>query len=224
MSRTRYEPVPQRDESISLDSITGYNYNSGVPNSLPSSAAPSYYGDNAAPSIRSIPASPPPSFHTHSSPGTPRPAPSTTAQSIHSAHALRNGESDYAELWGVAASTTGAPTEACAGSEALATITHLQTRIAQLEETIGRLLLEKDAAQPKEYKGGNCCMSFVDADPSLEHGMSSSGGNCCIYFNSSKVDKAQQEREQRIWVGLAWLFVAFVICGTIVLTTYAKNH
>ena len=53
---------------------------------------------------------------------------------------------------GVAPSTR-APTEACAGSEALATISSLQKRITQLEETVGKLLLEIDEREPEEYKG-----------------------------------------------------------------------
>ena len=60
ISLTSALQVPQRDEMINLESITGYNFNSGVPTSVPSSIAPSYDGNNDAPSIRSIPASPPP--------------------------------------------------------------------------------------------------------------------------------------------------------------------
>src|ERR1700710_1164402 len=187
--------VPTRDEVINLDSITsvaGYNYNSGIPNSIPSSAAPSYHGDGPrnpshhhAPSIRSIPTSPPPSFHTHSSPGTPRPTPSTTAAG------------DYAELWGVASTTGGAPTEICAGSDALATIAALQTRVARLEESIGRLLLEKEEQEPKKYLGGNCCMVFTDASKSLEKGMSAAGGNSCIMFRSTRSDENAWERQRQ---------------------------
>jgi len=216
MSRTRYEPVPQRDESISLDnisSISGYNYNSGIPNSVPSSAAPSYYGDGPqvhAPSIRSIPNSPPPSFHTHSSPGTPRPTPSTTAQG------------DYAELWGVAASTTGAPTEAFTPSP-LATIATLQARISRLEESVGRLLLEKEEGESITYQGGNCCISFTDASPSLERGMSAAGGNCCIHFRSSKIDKAQQERQRQKWALAAVCAITFTICMMFVLIAAVKK-
>ena len=118
---------------IILDSIhsPNYNFNTGIPNSVPSSHAPSI-----APSARSIPNSPPPSFHTHSTPGTPRPTPSSTASA------------DYNELWGVAPSSISfngdAPTEICAASDALSTIKTLQSRVERLEESLGRLLLEKE--------------------------------------------------------------------------------
>lgn len=119
--------VPQRDqEFINLDALANnanYQYNTGLPNSIPTSAAPSY----APPSIRSIQTSPPPSFHTLSRAGTPRAN-------------MRGG--DGAELWGVATSTGGALTEAiCTSSDTLETIQNLKERVARLEESIGRLLV-----------------------------------------------------------------------------------
>lgn len=121
------QQVPQRDqEFINLDALANnanYQYNTGLPNSIPTSAAPSY----APPSIRSIQTSPPPSFHTLSRAGTPRAN-------------MRGG--DGAELWGVATSTGGALTEAiCTSSDTLETIQNLKERVARLEESIGRLLV-----------------------------------------------------------------------------------
>src|SRR3954468_12103491 len=81
-------------DAIDLDALANgpFTYNTGLPNYVPSSAAPSY----APPSIRSIRTSPPPSFHTLSRSGTPRAS-------------MRGGEG--AELWGVATSTGGALTD-----------------------------------------------------------------------------------------------------------------
>ncbi|KAG9246630.1 hypothetical protein BJ878DRAFT_407287, partial [Calycina marina] len=155
--------------------------------------------------------SPPPSFHSMSSPGTPRP---TTARE------------DYSELWGVASSTHGAPsmhgaqTEVCGGAEALAQITLLRTRVERLEESIGKLLLEREETDANvKYKGGSCCMSYMDASPALEQGMSAAGGNCCIQFNLSE-DRESKRREMKVWFTIG---ITFLICATIVLSNFAKR-
>lgn len=180
------------------------NYNTAIPNSVPPSISSQ---SNYAPSIvaPSIPSSPPPSFHTHSSPGTPRPT-----------HSIRTSHSNpsYVELWGVAPSTVGgsAPTEIGGigtSNDALATIAGLRTRVEWLEESLGRLLIEKDAARLSASASGsgsgsgqdgcendsvlgkhrnNCCVAFTDASPDLERAVAR-GQNCCVTFKSSKADK-----------------------------------
>ncbi|KAH8601116.1 hypothetical protein B0O99DRAFT_608002 [Bisporella sp. PMI_857] len=211
MTTRRYEPIPQNEEVINLDALqnnASYNYNSGLGNSAPSSVvAPSYTNyvnanhQHHAPSIRSIPNSPPPSFHTISSPGTPRPIPSTTT---------RSGESEYAELWGVAASTRGAQTEVCAGSEAKEMVSQLMVKVERLEEAIGRLLLEKET-EPEKYHGANCCLTFTDASPAAERAITSAGGNCCITFRHSG-DYRQRDRKAK----MLWLLFSLIICLTFV--------
>jgi len=216
MSRSRYEPVPQREEVIILDSIMQnghYNYNSGIPNSVPSSAAPSYYAPSSSHPTPtqapvSAPGSPPPSFHTLSSPGTPRPTPST--------HTLPN--SQYAELWGVAPSTTGAQTDVCAASDALATIAHLKARIERLEESLGQLLLDKEENDSVTRDGQNCCMTFTDASETLERRVTATGGNCCVTFRKTKGMSEAEIRRERM---LFRLMAVALVCVTVVLLSFA---
>jgi len=136
MSRSRYEPVPQNDENISLDSIaistpttsttstTSYNYNTGLPSSASSIITPS------------TTSSPPPSFHSSQAyhlsqnplhsysqpPPFPQaiPNPRSAPPSFHSRSSTprptpstrtthTNGtdaSADYVELWGVADTNT----------------------------------------------------------------------------------------------------------------------
>ncbi|KAK0120049.1 hypothetical protein ONS95_011462 [Cadophora gregata] len=231
MSRTRYEPVPQRDETIILESIHGsphYNYNSGLANSVASSRyEPSIAGGPPAPP--SIPNSPPPSFHTHSSPGTPRPTPSTTTYASHHSHNESSAPS-YAELWGVAPSTFGGDTTNTntigTSNDALATITGLKQRIEWLEESIGRLLMEKDQNGNRNGNGSgsdngsgvegrkerdNCCVTFTDASPDLERALTAGKGtNCCVTFRS-KSDGRQKNKGP-----LLLCLILFMVCLTIV--------
>jgi hypothetical protein len=134
----------------------------------------------------SIPNSPPPSFHTHSSPGTPRPT-----QSIRTGISGSTGTGiagPYNELWGVAPSTLGG--ENATSNDALATIAGLKQRVEWLEESIGRLLLEKEERQSNDSKQeeskhgerNNCCVSFTDATPDLEQAMIKRNNNCCVRF------------------------------------------
>jgi len=224
MSRQRYEPIPQRDEIIILDSIhnsPNYNYNSAIPNSV-SSASSIHTPSIIAPSI---PSSPPPSFHTHSSPGTPRPIPSTSTG--------RNSGPSYAELWGVAPSTAGGETEMTMGTsnDALATIAGLKQRVELLEESIGRLLLEKETSPDGTYKndkrngGSNCCVTFSDASPDLERALAEGrGSNCCVSFRSSRIDmKREQTRNKKIIV-FCVLFTLLLFSATIVLTGRHGSH
>ncbi|KAE9380584.1 hypothetical protein N431DRAFT_432860 [Stipitochalara longipes BDJ] len=202
MSRARYEPVPQREEIIILDSIQGspyYNYNSAVPTSV-SSASSVHTPSIIAPSI---PSSPPPSFHTHSSPGTPRPIPSN--------HTGRSSGPSYAELWGVAPSTVGGETEMTMGTsnDALATIAGLKQRIEWLEESVGRLLIEKEQnSEDKKSARDNCCVVFTDASPDMERALTQSvGSNCCVTFRSSKLDAHREQQKIRKIVAFTFLAV-----------------
>jgi len=204
MNRQRYEPVPQRDqEFINLDALANnapYQYNTGLPNSVPQSAAPSY----AAPSIRSIETSPPPSFHTVSRVGTPRAN-------------MRGGEG--AELWGVATSTGGALTEAISTSnDSLETIKNLQQRVARLEESIGRLLLNKE--EQSEGKSSHCCVSFTDASPEIERMMARSGDHCCVTFSSSK---AVDARRQNAKYGAIAIIAVTAMAVAVILAIIASN-
>ncbi|KAH9214115.1 hypothetical protein DL95DRAFT_389807 [Leptodontidium sp. 2 PMI_412] len=241
MSRSRYEPVPQRDETIILDSIHGspnYNYNSGIANSVASSR----YEPSIGGPPPSIPNSPPPSFHTHSSPGTPRPTPSTTT--THASHlSLSQNDSSsapsYAELWGVAPSTFGGDTTNThtigTSNDALATIAGLKQRIEWLEESIGRLLMEKDQNQ---IRGGsasgsgsgndegesagkkerdNCCVTFTDASPDLERALTAGKGtNCCVTFRS------KSDGPKNKWPLLLFA-ILFMVCLTIILVAEAGS-
>ena len=108
----------------------------------------------------------------------------------------------------------------CGGAEALASITLLKTRIERLEETIGKLLLEKENGHGEgAYNGGMCCVTYTDASAELERGVSAAGSNCCVTFHHSG-DNRERERKGL----LAWLLVAFMICTTIVLVTFASRR
>ncbi|KAL2069606.1 hypothetical protein VTL71DRAFT_14285 [Oculimacula yallundae] len=222
--------VPQRDETIILDSIHGsptYNYNSGLANSVASSR----YEPSIGGPPPSIPNSPPPSFHTHSTPGTPRPTPSTTATHISHSSTSRDDSSapSYAELWGVAPSTFGGDTTAThtigTSNDALATITGLKQRIEWLEESIGRLLMEKDSNRMNGGEGqgsvhkkerDNCCVTFTDASPDLERALTAGKGtNCCVQFKRTN-DVARNKGP------LLLVLVLFMVCLTIVLVSFAS--
>ncbi|RDL37002.1 uncharacterized protein BP5553_04435 [Venustampulla echinocandica] len=219
MSRHRYETVPQRDTSFSsqcpqstqspiiLSPIP--NFNSGLPTSIASS-------------ISSAPSSPPPSFHTYSSPPTPRPAPSTMTQTTASTGSGMPGP--YGDLWGVAPSTIGG--EGQTSNDALATIAGLKQRVEWLEESIGRLLLEKETPSSSSSKceecshqsgkqdRNNCCVVFTDASPDLEKVIASSRSNCCVTFSASERYKKQQRRSGFI---LAMLVISVTIIMVMVL-------
>ncbi|KAH8789015.1 hypothetical protein BGZ57DRAFT_727168, partial [Hyaloscypha finlandica] len=158
----------------------------------------------------SVPSSPPPSFHTHSSPGTPRPIPSN--------HTGRSSGPSYAELWGVAPSTVGGETEMTMGTsnDALATIAGLKQRIEWLEESVGRLLIEKEQNPGGEETGfggerkarDNCCMVFTDASPDLERALTQGrGNNCCVAFRSTKSDDHREQQKIRRIVVFTFLAV-----------------
>jgi len=225
MSRQRYEPVPQRDhreEVIILDSIHNsptYNYNSGIPNSVSSASVAS---STRTPSIiaPSIPDSPPPSFHTHSSPGTPRPTPSTSTR--------QGGGISYAELWGVAPSTIGGTeTEIGTSNDALATISGLKQRIEWLEESIGKLLIEKDnhvcssssaSTDKDKHSRDNCCVTFTDASPDLERLLTQGPGtNCCVQFRKTDAKHVKHR------AGIALCFLALLFTMITVITVLSAT-
>ncbi|EPE25407.1 hypothetical protein GLAREA_01319 [Glarea lozoyensis ATCC 20868] len=202
MNRHRYESVPQRSTST-----THRAYDPQIASPIPLSTAPSSYNFNTGlPSSASslidtpsttntpIPNSPPPSFHTHSSPGTPRPT-----QSIRSA-----------SLWGVAPSTvtTGDTTS----NDALATIAGLKQRVEWLEESIGRLLLEKEersssaADNTPSIARDNCCVSFTDATPDLERAIMRGRNNCCVSFQREEGKREKDKRVIALSVGVFMVF------------------
>jgi hypothetical protein len=97
----------------------------------------------------------------------------------------------------------------------------LRTRVEWLEESLGRLLLEKDNAARGLAEGGvdlaagsrernNCCVTFSDASPDLERSLLQ-GHNCCVRFRSSK-DRLSHDHKHR-----AALFVARCVFGILVL-------
>lgn len=107
-----------------------------------------------------------------------------------------------------------APTEICAASDALSTIKTLQTRVERLEESLGQLILEKEALQNHApYERGNCCVSVTDASTDLERALAASGGNCCVRFGSKKVDPKKEAKKNAAFFILAILFIvlAFVV-------------
>ncbi|KAH8684257.1 hypothetical protein BGZ60DRAFT_426656 [Tricladium varicosporioides] len=258
-SRYRYEAVPNRDQNlsstpISLSSLSSasntptpntsnynssissgttyaepspytppaypaqnYNFNSGLPNSIPPSRSAS---------IASIPSSPPPSFHTHSSPGTPRPVPST----------MTANSGQGAELWGVAPSTISGLTGESTSNDALATIAGLKQRVEWLEESIGRLLLEKErqpsssphpscshsqdpssSSHDHTHKPrDNCCMilSSSTPNPDLESALTNGRNNCCVFYRST------EKREKVLRGPLAGVLLIFLlVVGTVFLFT-----
>ncbi|TAQ85462.1 hypothetical protein B7494_g6202 [Chlorociboria aeruginascens] len=162
MSRSRYEPVPQRDSTtppppLSSNSIYNYAYNSGLPTSTPNSPPPSFHSSqNIAPS--SYPFSTPHTSASHpslrnqashafdidrSTNSTPRPTPSTTTASTGASE--REGE----ELWGVAESTcTGGTTTGCDAHAKDAELKELRQRVERLEESLGRLLVISPSCYP----------------------------------------------------------------------------
>lgn len=228
MSRQRYDQVPQHDtDPIILSSITNPAYAYNTANVLPPSTSRSSISSQHPPSI---PNSPPPSFHTHSSPGTPRPTPSTTAPSIAPAQSHRSFGA--ASLWGVALSTTTGDEGEATSNDALATIAGLKQRVEWLEESIGRLLIEREQNQskPSIYTSenqkdkphrDNCCVTFTDASPDLEAALlDACGSNCCVSYrgNHARGDGKREARRQKMICGLVGLFI---ICVCIVLVVAA---
>lgn len=114
-------------------------------------------------------------------------------------------------------------------NDALATIAGLKQRIEWLEESMGRLLLEKEQ-NPDGSKSGNgrdnCCVTFTDASPDLERQLTSGrGSNCCVQFRSTKIDAHRERRRRGQWV-IACLFFAIMVfvLGRIYLTNAGSRN
>ena len=103
-----------------------------------------------------------------------------------------------------------------------------------LEESIGRLLLEKERNARNNGNGNgseaggddgghrsNCCVTFTDASPDLERAVGSSSGNCCVSFKSGGEKTYERERQlRRMIVGCFCFFVAVV--GITVISSMGK--
>jgi hypothetical protein len=60
-------------------------------------------------------------------------------------------------------------------------------------------------------------MTFTDAAPSLERGLTAAGGNCCITFHrSSKIDEERRRQKAQAWLGFAMM-----VCVTLILMSFA---
>jgi hypothetical protein len=99
----------------------------------------------------------------------------------------------------------------------------LKQRVEWLEESIGRLLLEKERSgnnnsengeTGEEVRGhrGNCCVTFTDASPDLERAVNGPNrNNCCVSFKSGGEKTLERERQLRkMIVGCFCFFVAVV--------------
>ncbi|KFZ12873.1 hypothetical protein V502_06881 [Pseudogymnoascus sp. VKM F-4520 (FW-2644)] len=188
---SRYERIAQDDDAVSLQTVTqDYNYNSGVPNS------------------------PPPSFRSTTTPLTP-----STLRSLNGA--CTDPTPPYP--------STMAPSEAGARRDLLAdtaswsgpaddpatTIIGLHRRLANLEESLGRLLLEREDwrreaahARPRT----NCCASLPADDTVLRD-----RSNCCVSVVPMLSADAQERRQKKLMgfvivlMFLACLFVWLIV-------------
>ncbi|OBT74907.1 hypothetical protein VF21_06031 [Pseudogymnoascus sp. 05NY08] len=187
---SRYERIAQDDDAVSLQTVAqDYNYNSGVPNS------------------------PPPSFRSTTTPLTPStlrslnaactdptpPYPSTMAPSI------ANG--DLPENW--SGTVVDPPPNPAA------TILSLHRRLANLEESLGRLLLEREEWHREAVHGmprTNCCASLPADDPVLRD-----RSNCCVSAVPMLSAEAQERRQKKVMgfvivlVFLGCLFVWLIV-------------
>jgi len=120
----------------------------------------------------------------------------------------------------------GAPSVGASATGNEAVIDNLHKRIAQLEETIGRLLLEKELwdgtdAKGERQRGGNCCVTFASAEPSMaELGAIRGGNNCCVTFRGKEKSSEKTKNERAIIMRLAAAFavLALVMVWTVLLT------
>lgn len=141
----------------------------------------------------------------------------------------------YGELWGVAESTIGGEglhgsvgrgggdRASATSNDALNTIEGLKQRVEWLEESIGRLLLEKEQYknQENEREGdneerNNCCISFTDASPDVERAIMRGRSNCCVSFRRTGEKRGRKERKRNFAVLVAVLgFAVFVVLVTV---------
>lgn len=103
-------------------------------------------------------------------------------------------------------------------NDALATIAGLKQRIEWLEESIGKLLLERDShvcnsnssSPNSNTTRDNCCVTFTDASPDLERILTQGKGtNCCVQFRRNDAKHANQRTG--ILVGFGTLLIVFVL-------------
>ncbi|RDW75353.1 hypothetical protein BP6252_06495 [Coleophoma cylindrospora] len=203
MSPQRYAPIPQREEPIVLESIhsSGYNYNSGIPNSVSCASAPS------------IPSSPPPSFHSSqsipSSPGTPRPT--------------DHGASSINGLWNAVQSGDSDGTAVSSGRDSSLELALLRNRMDRLEESLGRLLLEKGRQERTTGSDGghsNCCVTFRDPH---DEAYTNASSNCCVTFSSPHDPRHDHERRAKRAVVFVIIITALV-SFTIITVKYFESR
>ena len=86
----------------------------------------------------------------------------------------------------------------------------------RLEESLGRLLLEKEtwqqAASEVKHRD-NCCVTFTDAGNDVERVVAASGSNCCVRFKSKGYDSKEKGERSKLFLALA---VVFMLCATVV--------
>lgn len=141
----------------------------------------------------------------------------------------------YGELWGVAESTVGG--EGVEGSGIMGirgggdagTIQTLHQRIEWLEESIGRLLLEKEKAEAdsgvgadKDGDRNNCCISFTDASPDVERAIMRGKSNCCVSFRRTGEKRERRERKRNFAVAVS--VVGFMVFVILVVMNGLKPH
>jgi hypothetical protein len=94
----------------------------------------------------------------------------------------------------------------------LNTIRALQRRVEKLEESLGRLLLEKETWLQMESGGkhkSNCCVKFTDANSDMERAIAASASNCCVRFKRSTHDRKEKEDVRK---GALLLAIVFMVC------------
>jgi len=99
-------------------------------------------------------------------------------------------------------------------NDALATIAGLKQRVESLEETIGKLLLQRDnnaAALDPSGSRNNCCVTFTDASPDLERALTQDrGSNCCVTFRTSDSKKGPSQVVMKVVI-IGALFITIVL-------------
>ncbi|RQM05950.1 hypothetical protein DH86_00002509 [Scytalidium sp. 3C] len=184
--------------------MASYNYNTALPNSV-------------VPSVPSIPSSPPPSFRSSQSvnddidlsPGTPRATSQANVQ-------------DWNDR---APSALGGATSA---SDANLQIAALKRRLEQLEECVGKLMLEKerqssDDSHGKNHQGSNCCVTFADASGDIERDFyryANGGSNCCVTFGKKDRSHGSAHKKGPIIVGLVLFNITLLV---LLIVSISKN-
>ena len=89
----------------------------------------------------------------------------------------------------------------------------------RLEESLGRLLLEKES-WVNSGEGGdaqNCCVTFTDAGDDIERMISRSGKNCCVHFTSggANMGEYRRQREKFMRAVLILIVLALMVIGIV---------